>query len=119
MPKEMTELEICNFALDFTNLINAKNSEIGRLTSENSRLRAAVMQLSEPGRRLTEEEVRVAERPIYAYSLCGLGRAIGWVVPLRDRMGVISNTKGTYRYSNYGRTWYALSARPEGGQEDG
>ena len=119
MHKEMTEHEIHNFALNFVNLINDKNNEIGNLRRDNERLRAAMTQLIEPGRRLTEEEVRNGQQPVYAFSTYGTGRVIGWVVPLKDGSGVISSTKGVYRYSDYGRTWYALSARLEtGGREE-
>lgn len=53
----MAELEIRNFARNFLNLINNKNSEISSLKSENSRLKPAVKQLEEPGKRLTVEGV--------------------------------------------------------------
>jgi hypothetical protein len=114
MSKEISEIEIKNFALDFVNLINSKNNEISQLKGENIRLRAAITQLSEPDRRLTEKEVREGERPVYAFHLNRVSfqtsGTIGWVVPLRDGIGVINNRKGVYHYSDYGRTWYALSA---------
>ncbi|OPY64103.1 MAG: hypothetical protein A4E56_00157 [Pelotomaculum sp. PtaU1.Bin065] len=104
----MTELEIVNFALDFNNLIQQKNNEIAALKSENIRLKAIVRQLEESSRILTEEEIREGERPVYCFHT-KQGNAGFWGVPLRDRMGVISSTKGIYRYINYGKTWYALS----------
>lgn len=124
MSKEMTEHEIMNFAYDFVNLINAKNHEISNARSENQRLRAAIAQLSEPGRRLTEKEIREGQLPVYAYHLntpsLQKSGAIGWVVSLKDGTGVIGSSKGVYRYNDYGRTWYALSARPEHeGRQDG
>ncbi|HBC94349.1 MAG TPA: hypothetical protein DCZ10_15980 [Pelotomaculum sp.] len=107
----MTELEINNFAYNFINLINAKNNKIRHLKSEVTRLRAVVTQQTEPGRRLTEEEVREGKQPVYAYHMAQ--KTIGWVIPLSNLIGVISNKKGVYKYSDYGKTWYALSARPE------
>lgn len=109
---DMTELEIMNFAHNFNNLIQAKNNEISYLKSENSRLKAAVRQLAEPGKRLTVEEIQEGNRPVYCFHM-KTGKSSFWGIPLKDMMGVISNTKGVYRYSDYGKTWYALSAQPE------
>lgn len=107
----MTETEIQNFALNFSNLIRNKNNEIAELKSENSRLRATVKKLAEPGRKLTEKEVREGNMPVYCLHM---KRKLGfWAVPIKDRTGVISNTKGVYQYSDYGKTWCALSAQPD------
>ena len=49
----MTELEIMNFALDFSNLIRTKNAEIGKLKSKNDRLEAISRKFIQHGVELT------------------------------------------------------------------
>lgn len=108
---EMSELEIMNFASDFNNLIKSKNTEIGTLQEENRRLSAVVSQLSKPDRKLTVKEIRDAKRPVYCFRInekSALLRKGFWAVPVT--FGVMNaETRGTYDYTNYEKTWIAFS----------
>jgi hypothetical protein len=108
----LTELEITNFAHNFINLINDKNREISVLKRENARLKATVSQLTEPGRRLTKDEVREGNQPVFCFHI-KKDKDGFWGIPLSSYRGVISNRKGIYLYDNYNKTWYAFSRQPE------
>ena len=110
---DMTELEIQNFALDFSNLINRKNGQIAALKTENAKLAAIASGYIKAGRKLTEDEIRAAKRPVFVYHKERYATKKGfWAVPLEDRIGVISARKGMYRYDDYGRTWVAFPDEP-------
>lgn len=110
---DMTELEIQNFALNFYNLINHKNSQIAALKTENAKLTAIVSGHIKAGRELTENEIMDAKRPVFVYHKGRYATKKGfWAVPLEDRIGVISARKGMYRYDDYGRTWVAFPDEP-------
>lgn len=111
----MTEIEIENFALNFTNLISNKNAEIGKLTTENKRLKAELNERLSHGGRLHMDDIRLAKRAVYCFHIKPISsRDNGfWAVPLDDRSGVIGPNKGVLRYENYGKTWYAMPEKPE------
>lgn len=109
----MTELEIMNFALDFSNLIRTKNAEIGKLKSKNDRLEAISRKFIQHGVELTLNEVRSADRPVFVYTLNPQYKRLSssgcWAVPKKKGEGVLTARGGTLFFSNYGMTWVAYT----------
>lgn len=111
--KDMTELEIDNFALNFRNLIDQKNEEISNLKSDNRIMENELIQLRKPGKLLSETEIRQGMRPVFVRHIPHNERFHDfYAVPLEDGTGVIGPTKGVYRYENYLKTWEAFSEKP-------
>lgn len=118
MMEDMTELEIDNFALNFTNLIRQKNGEICDLKVKNQIMKNELIQLRRPGKLLSIEEVRQAERPVFVRHIPHDERFHDfYAVPMQDGTGVVGPTKGVYRYDNYLKTWEAFSEKPVEGIE--
>lgn len=110
--KDMTELEIDNFALNFKNLIDQKNEEISNLKSDNQIMKNEIIQLRKPGKILSKEEIMFAKHPVYVQQIPYNARLQNfYAVPLEDGTGVIGPTKGVYRYENYLKTWEAFSEK--------
>ncbi len=86
--EDMTKDEIDNFALNFCNLLKEKNSEIFELKAKTQRLNNELLQFRKPGKRLTVEEIREAQRPVFAQHIpCDERLPDFYAVPLRDNVG--------------------------------
>lgn len=104
--KEMTEIEIKNFAHDFINLINHKDIEINNLKDEIDRLKEQLKSLNPT--KMTSKEVATSKRPVWVITKDYKHEF--YALPISN--GVMSVEGGRYYMDNYEKTWIAYSDRP-------